>query len=145
MLKLKSERSNCTESGTVQCVFKPFPNYSVYLYLLTLIQAPEMIAVYSLNYSPQYIRHLLRQRFEANRHVTDLRAINVLLLKSRQEYQETLNAWKLPDQVLGLLLKPKEAPGQKTFLQKFYNGEQCILFKKFQVLMEPHRSGRGSD
>ncbi|KAJ3810453.1 NADH dehydrogenase 1 alpha subcomplex subunit 6 [Lentinula aff. lateritia] len=84
--------------------------------------APEMIAVYSLNYSPQYIRHLLRQRFEANRHVTDLRAINVLLLKSRQEYQETMNAWKLPDQVMGILLKPIEGPQQKTFLEKFYNG-----------------------
>ncbi|KAJ4481189.1 NADH dehydrogenase 1 alpha subcomplex subunit 6 [Lentinula aciculospora] len=83
--------------------------------------APEMIAVYSLNYSPQYVRHLLRQRFEANRHVTDLRAINVLLLKSRQDYQETMNAWKLPDQVIGILLKPKETQ-QKTFLEKFYTG-----------------------
>ncbi|KAJ3743168.1 NADH dehydrogenase 1 alpha subcomplex subunit 6 [Lentinula detonsa] len=84
--------------------------------------APEMISLYSLNYSPQYVRHLLRQRFEANRHVTDLRAINVLLLKSRQEYQETVNAWKLPDQVMGILLKPKEASHQKTFLEKFYTG-----------------------
>jgi len=84
--------------------------------------APEMIAIYSLNYSPQYVRHLLRQRFEANRHVTDLRAINVLLLKSRQEYQETMNAWKLPDQVLGLLLKPKETGPPKTFLENFYIG-----------------------
>ncbi|KAJ3727334.1 NADH dehydrogenase 1 alpha subcomplex subunit 6 [Lentinula guzmanii] len=84
--------------------------------------APEMISLYSLNYSPQYVRHLLRQRFEANRHVTDLRAINVLLLKSRQEYQETVNAWKLPDQVMGILLKPKEASQQKTFLEKFYTG-----------------------
>ncbi|KAJ3727867.1 NdufA6 NADH-ubiquinone oxidoreductase 14.8 kDa subunit [Lentinula raphanica] len=84
--------------------------------------APEMIALYSLNYSTQYVRHLLRQRFEANRHVTDLRAINVLLLKNRQEYQETMNAWKLPDQVMGILLKPTQAPQQKTFLEKFYTG-----------------------
>jgi len=84
--------------------------------------APEMIAVYSLNYSPQYVRHLLRQRFEANRDVTDLRAINILLLKSRQEFQETMNGWKLPDQVLGILLKPKETGPPKTFLEMFYNG-----------------------
>jgi NADH dehydrogenase (ubiquinone) 1 alpha subcomplex subunit 6 len=93
-----------------------------------------MIAVYSLNYSPQYVRHLLRQRFEANRDVTDLRAINVLLLKSRQEFQETMNGWKLPDQVLGILLKPKETGPPKTFLEKFYTGEsdseqRCILLR----------------
>ncbi|KAF5392123.1 hypothetical protein D9757_003198 [Collybiopsis confluens] len=84
--------------------------------------APEIITIYSLNYSPQYVRHLIRQRFEANRHVTDLRAINVLLLKSRQEYQETMNTWKLPDQVIGLLFKPKEGPKANTFLEKFYTG-----------------------
>ena len=60
-------------------------------------------------------------RFEANRNVTDLRAIDVLLLKSRQEYQETLNLWKQTDHIMGILLKPQSRP-QRTFLQKFYEG-----------------------
>ncbi|KIK65059.1 hypothetical protein GYMLUDRAFT_383405 [Collybiopsis luxurians FD-317 M1] len=108
--------------ATVSATHAEAKRRTIQLYREWYRSAPEIIAIYSLNYSPQYVRHLLRQRFEANRHVTDLRAINVLLLKSRQEYQETINAWKLPDQVMGLLLKPKEGPQAKTFLEKFYTG-----------------------
>jgi NADH dehydrogenase (ubiquinone) 1 alpha subcomplex subunit 6 len=67
-------------------------------------------------------------RFEANRNVTDLRAIDVLLLKSRQEYQETLNLWKQTDHIYGILLKPKERPS-RTFLQKFYEGALYCSFR----------------
>ncbi|KAK0476145.1 NADH dehydrogenase 1 alpha subcomplex subunit 6 [Armillaria novae-zelandiae] len=90
--------------------------------------APEIISLYALNVSPAYIRYCIRQRFERHRHVTDPRAIEILLLKSRQEYQETMNCWKLPDQVLGVLLKPQERT-KKTFLQKFYEGgdEEALI------------------
>jgi NADH dehydrogenase (ubiquinone) 1 alpha subcomplex subunit 6 len=54
--------------------------------------------------------------------VTDPRAIDVLLLKGRQDYQETMNCWKQTDHVLGILLESKDRPNQ-TFLQKFYEGE----------------------
>ncbi|KAK7444266.1 ndufa6 NADH-ubiquinone oxidoreductase subunit [Stygiomarasmius scandens] len=83
--------------------------------------APEICALYSLSVSPAFVRHRIRARFERNRNVTDLRAINVLLLKSHQDFQETMNVWKLPDHVLGVLLKDDTRP-QRTFLQKFYEG-----------------------
>jgi len=85
------------------------------------IQAPEIVALYTLSVPPAYIRHSIRQRFERTRDVTDLRAIDVLLLKERQEYQETVNGWKQMDHVVGILLQPQERP-HKTFLQKFYEG-----------------------
>ncbi|KAJ7161013.1 hypothetical protein C8R46DRAFT_904999 [Mycena filopes] len=90
--------------------------------------APEVVQQYSLDVSPMQIRHAIRMRFEANRNVTDLRAIDILLLKSRQDFQETLNMWKQPDHIYGILLKPKERP-TRTFLQKFYEGrdEEAVI------------------
>jgi NADH dehydrogenase (ubiquinone) 1 alpha subcomplex subunit 6 len=85
-------------------------------------QAPEIVDLYALNVSPAYIRHCIRQQFENNRYVTDQRAIDVLLLKGRQEYQETMNCWKQIDHIMGIMLKPQERT-QRTFLQKFYEGE----------------------
>lgn len=83
-----------------------------------------MISLYALDVSPAYYRHAIRQRFERNRHVTDPRAIDVLVTKSRQEYQETLNLWKQPDHVMGILLEPPKDAGRenRTFLQMFYEG-----------------------
>ncbi|KAF8174901.1 hypothetical protein BJ912DRAFT_931337 [Pholiota molesta] len=91
-------------------------------------QAPEICAIYALGVSPAYVRHAIRRRFEHNRHVTDQRAIDVLLLKGRQDYQETVNVWKQTDHVLGILLEPQERP-RRTFLQKFYEGrdEDAVL------------------
>ncbi|KAG6909176.1 hypothetical protein DXG01_001803 [Tephrocybe rancida] len=90
--------------------------------------APDVVELYALNVSPAAIRHAIRQRFEANRYVTDPRAIDVLLLKGRQEYQETVNCWKQTDHIMGILLQPQTRP-QKTFLQRFYEGrdEQAVL------------------
>ncbi|TFK29149.1 hypothetical protein FA15DRAFT_664469 [Coprinopsis marcescibilis] len=83
--------------------------------------APEICTLYGLSVSPAYVRHALRQRFEKNRYITDLRAVDVLLLKSRQDYQETMNCWKQTDHVMGILLEPQDRP-QRTFLEKFYEG-----------------------
>ncbi|TFK72362.1 NdufA6 NADH-ubiquinone oxidoreductase 14.8 kDa subunit [Pluteus cervinus] len=90
--------------------------------------APEVVSLYALNVSPTLIRHSIRERFEKNRYVTDPRAIDVLILKGRQEYQETLNCWKQNDHIMGILLQSKEKP-QKSFLQKFYEGrdEEAIV------------------
>lgn len=71
--------------------------------------------------SPAYVRHQIRKKFERNRHVTDQRAIDVLILKNQQEFQETMNIWKMSDHVNGILLLDEERP-QRTFLQKFYEG-----------------------
>ncbi|KAH9476888.1 NADH-ubiquinone oxidoreductase 14.8 kDa subunit [Psilocybe cubensis] len=90
--------------------------------------APEICGIYALSVSPAYVRHAIRQRFEKNRNVTDQRAIDVLLLKSRQDYQETMNCWKQIDHVMGITLNSQERP-KKTFLEKFYEGkdEQAVI------------------
>ncbi|KAJ3509459.1 hypothetical protein NLJ89_g5215 [Agrocybe chaxingu] len=90
--------------------------------------APEICSLYSLSQSLSQVRHALRHNFEKNRHVTDPRAIDVLVLKGRQDYQETMNCWKQTDHVVGILLESKDRP-QRTFLQKFYEGrdEEAIV------------------
>jgi hypothetical protein len=57
----------------------------------------------------------------------------VLLLKGRQDFQETVNGWKQTDHVDGILLQPQDRP-QKTFLQKFYEGEFIsYTFRTFHI------------
>jgi NADH dehydrogenase (ubiquinone) 1 alpha subcomplex subunit 6 len=88
----------------------------------TIFKAPEICTIYALNVTPAYLRNSIRQKFEQNRHVTDQRAIEVLLLKGQQELQESLNCWKQPDHIYGILLQNNQRP-HRTFLQKFYEGE----------------------
>ncbi len=40
------------------------------------------------------IRAKKRADFEKYRHVEDLNVIDLLIFKSRQDYQETMNCWK---------------------------------------------------
>ncbi|KAF9648134.1 hypothetical protein BDM02DRAFT_3155887 [Thelephora ganbajun] len=91
--------------------------------------APEICTLYALSVSPTYLRHVIRQRFERNRSVTDPKIIDVLIAKERMEYQETMNCWKMGDQLLGLLVQGDGGkPVGGTFLQRFYQGrdEQAI-------------------
>ncbi|KAF8626025.1 hypothetical protein AX15_005115 [Amanita polypyramis BW_CC] len=101
---------------------------AIHLYRDWYRAAPEVVQLYALNVSPALIRHSIRERFEKNRYVTDLRAIDVLLSKGRMEYQETLNCWKQMDHIEGILLAPQHRP-QRSFMQKFLEGrdEDAIL------------------
>lgn len=60
--------------------------------------------------------------------MTDLQVLNHLLLKGRQEYQETMNFWKQREHVLGRLITPRGRPA-RSFLEKFYEGVcQYLIF-----------------
>ena len=94
---------------------------------LNSLQAPEICTLYALNISPVYLRHVIRQKFERNRSVTDPKIIDVLIAKDRMEYQETMNCWKMNDQLLGIFIQGDGGkPVQGTFLQKFYQGESAV-------------------
>jgi NADH dehydrogenase (ubiquinone) 1 alpha subcomplex subunit 6 len=85
-------------------------------------QAPEICVLYSLDVPPSAVREVIRQRFERNRHLTDPNVIDILLHKSRVEYQETMNFWKQEPHVLGPLLNSHRERPHRTFLQKFFEG-----------------------
>ncbi|KAI0281962.1 NdufA6 NADH-ubiquinone oxidoreductase 14.8 kDa subunit [Russula aff. rugulosa BPL654] len=90
--------------------------------------APEICALYSLDVPPSAVRAVIRHRFEKNRYVSDPKVIDLLLHKSRQDYQEAVNFWKQEPHVLGPLLGNRDRP-HRTFLQKFYEGrdEDAVL------------------
>jgi len=67
------------------------------------------------------VRAVIRHRFEKNRYVSDPKVIDLLIHKSRQDYQEAVNFWKQEPHVLGPLLNNRDRP-HRTFLQKFYEG-----------------------
>ncbi|KAF8578893.1 NdufA6 NADH-ubiquinone oxidoreductase 14.8 kDa subunit [Ramaria rubella] len=85
--------------------------------------APEIVSLYGLTVTPTLIRQRMREEFERNRYVDDIRVIDRLALKWQQEYQETMNCWKQEPHILGMLLQPKDRP-RETFLQKFYKGKE---------------------
>lgn len=49
---------------------------------------------------PANIRAKVRQVFEKNSKIDDLETLDVLLLKGHQEFQETMNVWKMESHVV---------------------------------------------
>ncbi|EIM23478.1 NADH dehydrogenase, alpha subcomplex, subunit 6 [Wallemia mellicola] len=84
--------------------------------------APSICALYSLNIPPSQIRAKIRQEFEKNRNLDDLNVIDLVLFKGRQEYQETMNAWKQETHIMRWFALEEAPPRPQTFLEKFYAG-----------------------
>jgi hypothetical protein len=99
-------------------------------------QAPEICTLYCLDVPPSAVRAVIRQRFEKNRYVSDPKVIDVLIHKSRQDYQEAVNFWKQEPHVLGHLLSDRDRP-HRTFMQKFLEGgsSQCSFFVAVPALL----------
>lgn len=53
-----------------------------------------------MNIPATAIRAKVREQFEKNKFVDDLEAVDILLLKGYQEYQETVNAWKMESHLM---------------------------------------------
>ncbi|KAH8924246.1 NADH dehydrogenase, alpha subcomplex, subunit 6 [Atractiella rhizophila] len=84
--------------------------------------APEIVSLYALPFPPSVIRAKIRSEFDKYKEVKDLEAVDVLLLKGHQEFQETLNLWKMDTHVMRWFAA-EEAPAQPTtFMESFYAG-----------------------
>lgn len=57
-------------------------------------QIPEMVNLYKVEIPVSTARSKVRQEFERNRYVNDLRTIDVLVFKGHAEFQELNNFWK---------------------------------------------------
>lgn len=58
------------------------------------------MTLYAANLPATAIRAKIRQQFEKNKYVDDLEAVDILLLKGYQEFQETINAWKMDSHLM---------------------------------------------
>ncbi|CAG8460196.1 12933_t:CDS:2 [Ambispora leptoticha] len=85
--------------------------------------APKVVQLYLLDYPASAVRAKIRQEFERNRYVNNLAVIDVLLLKGRNEFNETLNQWKQPTHVYQFFEKEAWVAAdreKKGFLDRFY-------------------------
>lgn len=85
------------------------------------VQAPEICTLYALNVPATLVRARIREQFEKNRHITDPNVVDMLLIKGHNEWQETMNCWKMESHLLGILLEDRKVP-QRSFMDKFLEG-----------------------
>ena len=80
--------------------------------------------MYKLDITPRVVRARIRQEFEKNRFVRDLGIIDVLLFKSRTEFEETMNFWKQKSHVMRYFSNDAYATPKhtETYLDSFYKG-----------------------
>ncbi|KAJ1842397.1 ndufa6 NADH-ubiquinone oxidoreductase subunit [Coemansia sp. RSA 2703] len=95
---------------------------AIHLYRRWQKNVPQIMVDYHLCMPQSVVRSKIREYFEKNRYVSDLRAIDVLLTKGQMEFDETLNVWKQYSHVLRYF-DSNEADAQPTkFLDKFIEG-----------------------
>ncbi|KAG0232269.1 hypothetical protein BGW42_000084 [Actinomortierella wolfii] len=83
---------------------------------------PEIMRTHLIDLPTSQIRSKIREEFERHRHVKDLAVIDILILKGRQEYQETMNAWKQETHIMRYFAKDEAPPKPEGFLEKFLAG-----------------------
>ncbi|PLW46332.1 hypothetical protein PCANC_11224 [Puccinia coronata f. sp. avenae] len=81
--------------------------------------APEICQLYALDVPYPTLRAKIRQIFDRYAHVKDVQAIDVLIAKSHMEYQEFVNVWKMPSQVMRYFEAEQAPPVPNTFMEKF--------------------------
>ncbi|GAA5824198.1 hypothetical protein JCM5353_000347 [Sporobolomyces roseus] len=82
--------------------------------------APEIVQLYALNIPAYTIRAKVREMFEKNSNVSDPEAVDILLLKGYQEFQETINCWKMESHVMRMFADEELPARPNNFLDSFY-------------------------
>jgi len=96
------------------------------LYRAFTRRAPNFVEMYEMDVPVGIVRTKLREQFERNRYVEDMRVRNVLLAQGHNEFQETVNFWKQEGHILKYFddyfaTKVEEKPDD--FVRKFIKGE----------------------
>ncbi|KAL2019521.1 hypothetical protein VTK56DRAFT_9555 [Thermocarpiscus australiensis] len=83
--------------------------------------APEIQTMYSIPRPVSAIRSRIRQEFERHRYVNKLPVVDVLLMQSRQDYQETMNFWRQTHHIMAYF-KEENFRGEKRLPSSFIAG-----------------------
>lgn len=78
--------------------------------------------MYNLEVTTPQLRQRIRREFEKNRFVSQLPAIDILLFKSRLEYEETMNMWKQKTHVMRYFDEEEYKGPEKMISSDFMSG-----------------------
>lgn len=87
------------------------------LYKLWYRQVPYVVTDYDVPITNKQCHERVRGEFEKNRHLTDMRAIDVLVIKGQMELIETAEIWKQRSHVMAYFEEQKK---KGDFLSEFY-------------------------
>ncbi|XP_072030029.1 NADH dehydrogenase [ubiquinone] 1 alpha subcomplex subunit 6-like [Amphiura filiformis] len=92
------------------------------LYKAWYREVPHAVRNFQLDISVKQGRDKVREMFEKNAHIKDLRTIDLLVIKGKQELEETIYIWKQVSHLMRYF-KESEKPLKTDFLSKFYEGK----------------------
>ncbi|KAK4190391.1 hypothetical protein QBC35DRAFT_80253 [Podospora australis] len=83
--------------------------------------APEIQTMYQVPFPISAIRTRIRQEFERNRYVNKLPVVDIMLLRSNADYQETMNYWRQTNHIMDYF-KEENFRGEKRLPSNFVQG-----------------------
>jgi NADH dehydrogenase (ubiquinone) 1 alpha subcomplex subunit 6 len=93
------------------------------LYKAWYRQIPYVVHEYDIPKTIPVCRKKLRDEFEKNKHVQDIRVIDMLVIKGQMELKETVEIWKQKGHIM-TYFKDSIDPKPQGFLSKFLAGHE---------------------
>jgi len=94
------------------------------LYRAWYRQIPSIMLNYDIPLVERECKQTLRDMFLKNKYVTDLRAIDLLVIKGQMELVETVNIWKQKTHIMRYFKDTTKQEKPTDFLSKFYDGHE---------------------